>query len=42
MSEKGEESEGAFPHLIRVLEEAVRAGADSVGKYAPAKTDRNH
>ena len=31
MSEKGEESERAFQHLVRVLEEAVRAGADSVG-----------
>jgi hypothetical protein len=31
MSEKGENSEGAFQYLVGVLEEAVRAGADSVG-----------
>ena len=31
MSEKSEKSERAFQHLVGVLEEAVRAGADSVG-----------
>jgi hypothetical protein len=31
MSEKDEKSERAFQHLVQVLEEAVRAGADSVG-----------
>ena len=31
MSEESEKSERAFQHLVRVLEEAVRAGADSVG-----------
>ncbi len=31
MSEKNEKSERAFQHLVQVLEEAVRAGANSVG-----------
>ena len=31
MSEKTEKSERAFQHLVRVLEEAVQEGADSVG-----------
>ncbi len=31
MSEKGENSEGAFQYLVGVLEEAVHEGADSVG-----------
>jgi hypothetical protein len=31
MSEKDENSEGAFQYLVRLLEEAVQAGADSVG-----------
>ena len=31
MSDKSEKSERAFQHIVRVLEEAVRAGANSVG-----------
>ena len=31
MSEKGENSEGAFQYLVGMLEEAVQEGADSVG-----------
>ena len=31
MSEEGEKTEEAFLHLVRLLEEAVRAGANSVG-----------